>query len=109
MSPLEWAGACRLAFDRDTDLSSVSDEPLHGCGLPGFKPVQVTMQQVAKLIRWQCCYIFGPGHDAEALEETRRLLVTLRRATILDSKETDYKLIMAISARRLLGEVNCDG
>lgn len=40
-----------------------------GFGLKEFKPVYVTLELVAMLIRYQCFYIFGDGIDSEALNE----------------------------------------
>jgi hypothetical protein len=41
------------------DLSDVDDSPLFGCALPEFDKVHCTLEQVAKLIRWQCQFMFG--------------------------------------------------
>jgi hypothetical protein len=100
MTAREWLQACKLAFDRETDLSTDDMSGLDGCGLPGFAPATVTLAAVARHIRWQCCYLFG-GIDQDALAETRHLLVTLRRATIINSPETDRKLL-AVLTRKLL-------
>ena len=51
------------------DLSNVDDSTLYGCGLSDFKfPVYVTIDMVAKLLRWQCCSIFSNGTVVDAQE-----------------------------------------
>ena len=69
MTRNQFATAVSLARDFSRDLSAVDDSPLFGCGLPGFKPVFVTTEQVAKFVRWQCAYINGNGFDGKALAE----------------------------------------
>ncbi len=41
-----------------------------GFGLPGFRPITVTLFQVARLIRWQALQINGEW-DNEALNDVR--------------------------------------
>lgn len=70
MTRNQFASAVTLARDYSRDFSTVDDSPLYGCGLPDFKPVFVTVEQVAKFVRWQCAYIYGAsGFDSEALAE----------------------------------------
>lgn len=50
------------------DLSAIDDSTLHGCAFESFVPVYTTIETVAKLLRWQCCPIFGgEWFDAEEL------------------------------------------
>lgn len=69
MKKSEFSAAAALAFDYTKDLSNVDDAPLFGCGLSDFKPIFVTLEQVAKFIRWQCSYVNAVGHDADGLAE----------------------------------------
>lgn len=50
------------------DLSDVDDSTLYGCGLSDFQPVHVTIEMVAKLVRWQCCGIFNNNVIVDAQE-----------------------------------------
>jgi len=82
--------AFRLAIS-DDDLSRFDDSPLFGCGLPGFDPVQVPIEAVAKFLRWQCVFISGepgqPQYDGEELEYCRRPLVwPSRRVEVIDQE-----------------------
>lgn len=67
MTKAEFSRAFALAKSSD-DLSHVDDSTLWGCGLPGFVPVTVTLEQVAKFIKWQS-FTFAGGIDAKALDE----------------------------------------
>lgn len=70
MTRNQFATCVSLARDYSRDLSSVDDSAVFGCGLPNFKPVFVTVDQVAKFVRWQCGYIYGgSGFDPVALAE----------------------------------------
>jgi hypothetical protein len=69
MTRNQFASAVTLARDYSRDFSAIDDSSLFGCGLPGFKPVFVTVEQVAKFVRWQCAFINGNGFDGEALQE----------------------------------------
>lgn len=66
MKKSEFSAAAALAFDPSKSLVDVDYSALYGCGLPSFKPIFVTLEQVAKFIRYQCTYL-GGGHDAEEL------------------------------------------
>lgn len=46
------------------------DSHLFGCGLPDFKPVEVTINEVAKFIRYQCKQ-FNGEMDKEMVGECR--------------------------------------
>lgn len=72
MTKSEFQRAFDVACDRNVDLSDVSDEHLHGCGLPGFQRVTTTIAPVAKLIRWQCGCLNG-SWDHEALQDMRAI------------------------------------
>ena len=52
---------------------NVDEDVLFGCGLPDFQPAYCTIEQVAKLLRWQCFYIFGGGFDAEELNNMGKI------------------------------------
>ena len=54
----------------EADLSNevANIDIFNGYGLPGFKPVYVTVRQVAALIRWQAVQFDGGVH-AESLNE----------------------------------------
>lgn len=67
MTKDEFAQAFKIAKS-DKDLSKVDDSTLWGCGLPGFKPVHVTLDQVARFIRWQS-FTFAGTVDAKELDE----------------------------------------
>lgn len=69
MKKSEFSAAAALAFDYSKELAHVDDSALFGCGLPGFKPIFVTLEQVAKFIRWQCSFVNAVGHDADGLAE----------------------------------------
>lgn len=57
-----------LIAEGGQDLSEVDDSVLHGCALPGFKPVYATLEACAKLLRWQCLCLNGQW-DSEAFNE----------------------------------------
>ena len=67
MTKREFAKAFEIAKN-GKPLSEDGQEILMGCGLLDFKPVHVTYEMVAKLIRWQCQYMFGDGWDMEELD-----------------------------------------
>ena len=67
MKKSEFSAAAALAFDYSKSLEHVDDSALFGCGLSGFKPIFVTLEQVAKFIRWQCSFVNAKGFDAEEL------------------------------------------
>ena len=71
MKKMELEQAWTMANDESIDLSGESMVLFEGFGLPGFKPVYVTIKQLAKLIRWQCQYING-GWDLEELNSITR-------------------------------------
>lgn len=72
MTRAEFNRAVLIAQSK-ADLSQVSDDHLHGCGLPGFEPVQTTLAAVAKFLRWQCQYIFGNGWDEQEMNNCWRI------------------------------------
>lgn len=67
MTKSEFAAAVTIAKS-DKDLSATDDSVLFGCGLPGFQPVHVTLDMVAKFVRWQALQMNG-AFDAAALNE----------------------------------------
>jgi hypothetical protein len=50
------------------NLSNVDIGIFHGFGLPSFKPVWCTIEQIAVLIRWQAIKFDG-SIDSDALQE----------------------------------------
>jgi len=68
MTKAEFSQAVKIAKDLNTDLSNKDDSIIFGCGLPNFVPVHVTIEQVAKFIRWQALQ-FNGEFDAHALNE----------------------------------------
>ena len=64
--------ATAIAMDRNTDLSNVDDSLFLGFGLPSFKPVNVTLRQVAKLIRWQAVML-NDEIDAQMYDEVAQV------------------------------------
>ena len=54
------------------DLSAFDDVILHGCGLPGFKPVAVTLEVAAKLIGYQA-RMWNGQWDLEELNSMRKI------------------------------------
>lgn len=66
MTKAQFSKAWQIA-QSNQDLSNIDDTILHGCGLPKFQRVVTTIETVAKLLRWQCCNMFGDGFDANEL------------------------------------------
>jgi hypothetical protein len=79
MIAAEFKTACKLAFDKTTDLSSENDDSFCGFGLLGFKPIMATIHQAAKVIRYQCLQFDG-GIDNDNLHECR---VAFRKSVIV--------------------------
>ena len=52
----------------NADLTNVDNDILIGYGLPNFQPVSVTLQQVAKEMRWHARQLNGEW-DSEALNQ----------------------------------------
>lgn len=71
MTRQQFSDALVLAKSK-MEFDLVDDSSLHGCGLPGFKPVVVTLEMVAKLLRWQCLQLNGQW-DSEALQDCREI------------------------------------
>ena len=80
MNKAEFQRAYGIAAS-EQDLSDCDDTILDGFGLPDFQPVCVTIEAVAKILRWQCFYIFG-GVDQEALTECRNAF--RRKVTVVN-------------------------
>ena len=68
----QFSQAAKIAADLSIDLSDEDDSILFGCGLPGFKPVYVTLRQVAKFIRWQTL-CFNGAIDTNEMQECARI------------------------------------
>jgi len=69
MTTQELKTAAHLALQTEEDLASHATSMFAGFGLHGFAPVFCTIKQLAWLIRYQCAYMFGEGHDTEAMAE----------------------------------------
>lgn len=67
MTKNEFKQAFALA-ESGADLSMASIDAFYGFGSRQFETVWVTIQQVARLIRWQAQYLSG-GWDSDALTE----------------------------------------
>lgn len=103
MKKAEFSAAAALAFDRTKDLENVDDSPLFGCGLPGFAPIFVTLEQVAKFIRYQCNLLNG-GRDMEELENCAHIA---REKFTLIQAHPDAPLAEWLTAR-LARSLPCD-
>ena len=69
MTKQEFSESYQIARS-SADLKHADTNIFDGFGLPDYHyPVYVTREQVAKLIRWQCQYIFGDGWDSDNLQE----------------------------------------
>lgn len=72
MLKAEFSQAYKIADNEKIELNN-DNAPIDifdGFGLKDFQPVYVTIEQVARLIRWQCSYVYGAtGFDSENLNE----------------------------------------
>ena len=68
MTTKELTAAFIVAKNKYVDLTNEDIDIFYGFGLKDFKPVYVTINQVAKLIRWQAG-TFNGGWDADAINE----------------------------------------
>lgn len=50
-------------------------EPMFGCGLTDFKPVEVSIEQVAGHIRWQAAYFDGTW-DYQEIDNIKHIAKT---------------------------------
>jgi len=57
------------------DLSAVDDNVMIGYGLKDFKPIHLTLRQVAKVIRWDCIR-FNGELDSEEFDDFCRIAKT---------------------------------
>lgn len=70
MTTKEFKEAANIALNQlDVELAKEDTSQFMGFGLADFKPIFCTIRQLAAIIRWQCLFINGSGHDAEALQE----------------------------------------
>lgn len=72
MTSQQFSAAFKIASDFSRDLLHIDNNTIHGYGLPGFRPVHVTLEMVAKEIRWHALRFDGQW-DAEALQEVASL------------------------------------
>jgi hypothetical protein len=64
MRKAELSQALEIAkSDTELDEKNASIVPFDGFGLEGFDPVFVTLEQIARLIRWQCFVMDGSIDD----------------------------------------------
>jgi hypothetical protein len=83
MTKQEFSAAVKIATSAQ-DLSNVDDSILYGCGLSEFKfPVYVTVEMVAKLIRWQCCGLFSNSTIVDAQELDNMAHIARRKFQIV--------------------------
>lgn len=68
MTKQELSQAYDIAITNAADLHDFDIGVFDGFGLPDFKPVYVRIEQVARLIRWQCQYMDGTW-DSENLQD----------------------------------------
>ena len=69
MTKKEFSQAYKIAMsDESIDPVKEPMDIFDGFGLMDFKPVYVTLKQVARLIRYQAVYLNG-GIDTEALQD----------------------------------------
>jgi len=83
MTKSEFSQAVKIA-QSPRSLENVDDSSLMGCGLPEFKyPVYVTVEMVAKLIRWQCCGIFSNSTIVDAEELNNMAWIAKRKFQVV--------------------------
>ena len=71
MTKQEFSQALEIAKS-DRDLSNIDNSVIFGYGLPDFKPVHVTLEMVAKEIRWNS-FMFSGEICSTALNEVATL------------------------------------
>lgn len=72
MTKNEFNAAFNIAKNFSVDLTNVDSSHMFGYGLPDFEPVHVTLEQVAKEIRWAALQFNGQW-NGEALDEVAKL------------------------------------
>ena len=68
MNKAEAKAAFQIACDRNVDLTDVDNSVIFGYGLKDFVPVNVTLQMVAKEMRWHALQLDGKW-DSSALQQ----------------------------------------
>ncbi len=68
MTKTQFAQCATVARNLEIDLSTEDLTPFDGCGLSGFKPIFVTVKQVARFIRWQSL-CFNGEVDSKELQD----------------------------------------
>jgi hypothetical protein len=71
MTKTEFAQAFAIAKDSSRDLSNVDTGHMFGYGMYDFVPVHVTLEQVAKEIRWHALQFNGEW-NGQALNEVAK-------------------------------------
>ena len=74
MTREQFTAALEIARSKQ-NLEAFDDEILHGCGLPGFKPVTVVIEVAAVMLRWQCVTLCG-GIDNDEVNNMRQIFRT---------------------------------
>ena len=86
MNSKEFETAWQIALS-NVELADFDDGILVGCGLNNFEPVKVTVEVVAKFLRWQCLPTFGGEEeilfDGIELEKMRKVLVSSQKVKIV--------------------------
>lgn len=72
MKAPEFKKAFAIANNPTIDLSQVENDVIIGYGLHGFKPVTITLEMVAKEIRYHALMMNGKW-DSRALDEVKTL------------------------------------
>jgi hypothetical protein len=98
--------AAAMAKDYDIDLSHVDDGVLYGFGCSDFKPVMVSIETVAKCMRWQCSQ-FNGGWDEKQFNED--LPYYRRNVTISDiTSDVAIEFLQKACASRMSDAVVCN-
>ena len=65
MTKQEFKQAVQIAALGSNGYGDADDSILYGCGLSDFKPVTVTLKQVARFINWQAMQFNGEWNAIE--------------------------------------------
>lgn len=90
MTKDEFKAAFELAHNDGIPWNTIDDSIVHGCALPDFKPVHVTLLIVARFIRWQCLYMgHKPGESPWDMNEVNQCAAIARkRFTLVEDFKT---------------------
>ena len=70
--------------DVDIDSEVYTIDNFLGCGLKDFAPINVTLEALARFIRYQCAYMYG-GMDENELENIK--WIARRKFTLISPKD----------------------